>query len=406
MDMSKLSSRARRAGFVVLSAGAIGLFAAGASTQAPRFYPDDPIAREPESQDAVEGGALRAVADVRAGVQPVRHLGLQADRPAREEHQHDRRGAGFELVHQSHRRQGDYDRRAGSRPECRTAARPVEVGADPGKDLRRAPGLHGHRRQGGDLVPRVRSAARAGRRNRRRRGREQDFLGARLQPGGIVHHHLRSQEHHDRSEGDHSPPQRQAQFVRPGRHERHSRASQAQSGRILSGHRRPAASGQDSRRLPVRRHAPRRPERCRAARASARAARAAGLRRLDEPHRHQGQEHHRHGRHRERQDDRQALSPGRRLDVRHVQRRSRVGSELRILLRRWALAEAPLHPGIRPEPVADRRLRRAPTRSASSKARCSIREPGGRRRRPPPTWSCATTTPSGRRGGSRPSPTT
>ena len=69
---------------------------------------------------------------------------------------------------------------------------------------------------------------------------------------------------------------------------------------------------------------------------------------------------HRHGRHRERQDDRQALSAGRRLDVRHVQRRSRVGSELRILLRRWPLAEAPLHPRIRPEPVADRRLRRAP----------------------------------------------
>jgi hypothetical protein len=52
MDMSKLSSRARRAGFVVLSAGAIGLFATGASMQGPRFYPDDPIARAPESQDA------------------------------------------------------------------------------------------------------------------------------------------------------------------------------------------------------------------------------------------------------------------------------------------------------------------------------------------------------------------
>ena len=37
---------------LVLSAGAIGLFATAASTQSPRFYPDDPIAREPESQDA------------------------------------------------------------------------------------------------------------------------------------------------------------------------------------------------------------------------------------------------------------------------------------------------------------------------------------------------------------------
>jgi hypothetical protein len=52
MVTSTLSSRARRAGFLVLSVGALGLFTAGASTQGPRFYPDDPIAREPESQDA------------------------------------------------------------------------------------------------------------------------------------------------------------------------------------------------------------------------------------------------------------------------------------------------------------------------------------------------------------------
>jgi hypothetical protein len=35
-----------------LSFGAFALFVTGASTQSPRFYPDDPIAREPESQDA------------------------------------------------------------------------------------------------------------------------------------------------------------------------------------------------------------------------------------------------------------------------------------------------------------------------------------------------------------------
>ena len=44
--------RVRRAAIFTLSAGAMTLFAAGASTQSPRFYPDDPIAREPESQDA------------------------------------------------------------------------------------------------------------------------------------------------------------------------------------------------------------------------------------------------------------------------------------------------------------------------------------------------------------------
>ena len=49
---STLSTRARRAALLALSAGAIGVFATGASTQSPRFYPDDPIARDPESQDA------------------------------------------------------------------------------------------------------------------------------------------------------------------------------------------------------------------------------------------------------------------------------------------------------------------------------------------------------------------
>ena len=49
---STLSTRLRRAALVVASAGAVSLFSSGASTQAPRFYPDDPIAREPESRDA------------------------------------------------------------------------------------------------------------------------------------------------------------------------------------------------------------------------------------------------------------------------------------------------------------------------------------------------------------------
>jgi hypothetical protein len=52
MLTSTFSTRARRAAFLALSIGAIGLFAGNASTQSPHFYPDDPIAREPESQDA------------------------------------------------------------------------------------------------------------------------------------------------------------------------------------------------------------------------------------------------------------------------------------------------------------------------------------------------------------------
>ena len=71
-----------------------------------------------------------------------------------------------------------------------------------------------------------------------------------------------------------------------------------------------------------------------------------------------------------------------------------------------AVPQAPVHARVRPEPVADRRLRRVPARSASSKARSSIREPGVRRRRPGPTWNCGKTTRSGRRSASRPLPTT
>jgi hypothetical protein len=47
-------SRARRAGFLALSVGAISLYATAASTQGQRFFSDDPIAREPESQDAAK----------------------------------------------------------------------------------------------------------------------------------------------------------------------------------------------------------------------------------------------------------------------------------------------------------------------------------------------------------------
>ncbi len=47
--------------------------------------------------------------------------GYKPQRPAREEHQHDRRGAGLELVHQPHRHQADHDR--GARRAARTSAR-------------------------------------------------------------------------------------------------------------------------------------------------------------------------------------------------------------------------------------------------------------------------------------------
>jgi len=54
MPTSSFTTRISHPGVrpLVLVAAALGLFAAGASTQTPRFYDDDPISREPESQDA------------------------------------------------------------------------------------------------------------------------------------------------------------------------------------------------------------------------------------------------------------------------------------------------------------------------------------------------------------------
>jgi hypothetical protein len=48
------SSQARRRVTLAVLVGAFGWFAAGVSTQSPRFFPDDPISREPESQDAAK----------------------------------------------------------------------------------------------------------------------------------------------------------------------------------------------------------------------------------------------------------------------------------------------------------------------------------------------------------------
>jgi hypothetical protein len=52
MRKPTVSSRTHHAGLLILLAAAIGAFVGDAATQSPRFYRDDPIAREPESRDA------------------------------------------------------------------------------------------------------------------------------------------------------------------------------------------------------------------------------------------------------------------------------------------------------------------------------------------------------------------
>jgi hypothetical protein len=52
MSTTSFVSRARRSGRLALLIAALGLSARAVSTQSPHFFPDDPITREPESQDA------------------------------------------------------------------------------------------------------------------------------------------------------------------------------------------------------------------------------------------------------------------------------------------------------------------------------------------------------------------
>jgi hypothetical protein len=52
MSISSFVSRARFTSRLILVLAALGICARAVSTKGPRFYPDDPIAREPESQDA------------------------------------------------------------------------------------------------------------------------------------------------------------------------------------------------------------------------------------------------------------------------------------------------------------------------------------------------------------------
>ena len=68
-----------------------------------------------------------------------------------------------------------------------------------GKNVRRPSGLHGEGCEGRDLVPRVRSPRLPGRGDRGRGGRDEDLLGVRLQPGGIVPDHVRSEARRNRS---------------------------------------------------------------------------------------------------------------------------------------------------------------------------------------------------------------
>ena len=101
------------------SIGGLGLcgLPAGRARRCPRARPrvsvdDDPLAREPETQDAVEGQRVGDRSDDRSRDQPLRPSRRSRAERARAQRQHDRRGARFELVHQPHPRAAGDARRA------------------------------------------------------------------------------------------------------------------------------------------------------------------------------------------------------------------------------------------------------------------------------------------------------
>ena len=150
-----------------------------------KFYADDPLQREPETQNAsgVEAWEIDLIFDLAENL--FTRPGDPAAGRARAQHQHDRRGARLELVHQPHPRAPGVDRkrpcavRSPARARRRApgrSSRPKEAGA--------APGLHDARCQGRSLVRLVRREGIPRSGHRRDSRREQDLLDARLLAGG------------------------------------------------------------------------------------------------------------------------------------------------------------------------------------------------------------------------------
>ena len=227
--------------------------------RAPRFYQDDPIAREPESQDAskAEPSEISRMYEmtynlfVTAGYKPS---GLRAKNINTIDEVPDSSWFTNRIGTRTDHRRGDH-----ARADRRCATRSVALDADPGEDRRRASGLHREGRQGRNLVPRVRSAVLPGGATGCGRDRDEDLLGARLQPGGIVpvRRSIRRTSTSTRRPRFAGPPAKRTPFTQDDIND-DPRARRSQQGRHVSRHRRPPASRQDSRRLPLRGHASRR----------------------------------------------------------------------------------------------------------------------------------------------------
>ena len=267
--------------------------AATVSTSGRKFYDDDPIARVPETRSAAGAKPL----DIDLFFEYSFNLFVNASRKPS-----NTRAGNVNTIDEVPDSSW-FTNRIGAVPMTAEAlARGVNSDTPPApakwtllreKSSGTNPGFTALDANGADVVPAVRRAGAARGQQRRRRGGDQAVLGARLQPGGDVHHVVRSRASRDRSQGDGETAERIAHAVHPGRHQPRAGARGAQRRRHLSRVRGPACSGPNPRIVPLRGHAVGRPQRSRAARASARAARASRVRGVDEFRRLESQEHDR-----------------------------------------------------------------------------------------------------------------
>ena len=128
------------------------------SSQSPAFYPDDPIGFDDDmSLDASKVVADRRFEWLRLRREHIREAQASGTTIARAERQHHRRGAGLELVRESHRAADALDRRARARPRSVRLDFARRLEGERRQVDRPAAGLPNDRPIGSSLPDRVRS---------------------------------------------------------------------------------------------------------------------------------------------------------------------------------------------------------------------------------------------------------
>ena len=309
------------------------LFTAGVSTQAPRFYPDDPIAREPESQDASKAAPYEI--SPRCTSWSTTCSSVRTTSRAACARRTSTRSTKFPI------RAGSPTASARGRSRTRSSSAAPNVGAppDPSKWVlirEKSSGAHPASRRG---TPRATPGSSSSIRRISPEGATAAVAIATKIFWALGYNQVETylttfdpkNASIDPQATVRRPSGKRTPFTKDDMNAILERVARNADGtyRIIAGRLLP---GKILGGYQYRGHASRRSERSRPARGSSGTAGAARLRRLDEPDGSQSQEHARHARNRKRQGGCEALPAGRRLDVRPVQRLPRMGPELRILL--------------------------------------------------------------------------